>query len=139
MEHTHTFAMIKPDAVRNGHIGAIIAAIEKAEFLIKAMRMTQLDNADAASFYKVHAHRPFYGECCAFIASGPVVVMALEKLNAVVDFRDAIGATDPTQAASGTIREMFGASIECNAIHGSDSDENAAIELSFFFTGQELL
>lgn len=126
--------MIKPDAVQAGNIGAILAMIEKAGFRIAAMRMTKLSKARAAQFYEVHKERPFYEELCNYMSSGHIVALILEKENAVADFRKLIGATDPTKAEEGTIRKLFAKSIEANAIHGSDSDENAEIESSFFFS-----
>ena len=132
-----TFTMIKPDAVADGHIGAILGKISEAGFKIKAMKLTQLTVADAKKFYEVHAERPFYGELVEFMSSGPIVAAVLEKDNAVEDFRKLIGATNPAEAADGTIRKLFAKSIEANAVHGSDSDENAAIEGSFFFSQTE--
>lgn len=126
--------MIKPDAVQAGNIGAILAMIEKAGFRIVAMRMTKLSKARAGQFYEVHKERPFYDDLCTYMSSGHIVALILEKENAVADFRKLIGATDPAKAEEGTIRKMFAKSIEANAIHGSDSDENAAIEGSFFFS-----
>ncbi|GAB4124765.1 MAG: nucleoside-diphosphate kinase [Raineya sp.] len=126
--------MIKPDAVQAGNTGAILAMIEKAGFRIVAMRMTKLSKARAGQFYEVHKERPFYEDLCNYMSSGHIVALILEKENAVADFRKLIGATDPAKAEEGTIRRMFAKSIEANAIHGSDSDENAAIEGSFFFS-----
>lgn len=126
--------MIKPDAVGNGHIGAILAMINKAGFSIVAMELTQLSKNDAQEFYAVHNERPFYGELVDFMTSGPIVAAILEKDNAVADFRTLIGATNPAEAADGTIRKSYAESISANAVHGSDSDENAAIEGSFFFS-----
>jgi nucleoside-diphosphate kinase len=126
--------MIKPDAVQAGNIGAILAMIEKAGFRIAAMRMTKLSKARAAQFYEVHKERPFYEDLCNYMSSGHIVALILEKENAVADFRKLIGATDPAKAEEGTIRKLFAKSIEANAIHGSDSDENAEIESSFFFS-----
>jgi len=134
MATNKTFSMIKPDAVQAGNIGAILAMIEKAGFRIAAMRMTKLSKARAAQFYEVHKERPFYEELCNYMSSGHIVALILEKENAVADFRKLIGATDPTKAEEGTIRKLFAKSIEANAIHGSDSDENAEIESSFFFS-----
>ena len=128
-----TFTMIKPDAVADGHIGAILGKITDAGFKVKAMKLTQLTIADAKKFYEVHAERPFYGELTAFMSSGPIVAAVLEKDNAVEDFRKLIGATNPAEAAEGTIRKLFARSMGENAVHGSDSDENAAIEGHFFF------
>ncbi len=129
--------MIKPDAVKAGHIGAILAKINEAGFRIVAMKMTKLSMEKAGEFYAVHKERPFYGELCEFMSSGHIVAAILEKENAVADFRTVIGATNPAEAAEGTIRKMFAKSIGENAVHGSDSDENAAIEGSFFFSGLE--
>lgn len=129
-----TFTMIKPDAFGAGNSGAIIKMIEEAGFSIKAMRLTKLTEELAGKFYEVHKERPFYGDLIAYMSSGPIVAMILEKENAVEDFRKLIGATDPTKAEDGTIRKLFAKSIEANAIHGSDSDENALIEGSFFFS-----
>ena len=132
-----TFTMIKPDAVQNGHIGAILEKINGAGFRIVAMKLTQLSRNDAGQFYAVHAERPFYGELVEYMTSGPIVAAILEKDNAVADFRTLIGATNPAEAAEGTIRKLYAQSIAANAIHGSDSDENAAIEGAFFFTARE--
>jgi nucleoside-diphosphate kinase len=131
--------MIKPDAFVNGHTGAIIDQIVKAGFRLVAMKMTQLTPEKAGEFYAIHKERPFYGELVEFMSSGPIVAAILEKDNAVEAFRTLIGATNPANAAEGTIRKMFAESIGRNAIHGSDSDENAAIEGSFFFSGLEKL
>lgn len=130
--------MIKPDAISNGYTGAIIKMIEEAGFRIVAMKKTQLSPERAGEFYAIHKERSFFGELCAYMSSGPIVPMLLEKKNAVEDFRGLIGATDPKKAAPGTIRALFAKSIEANAIHGSDSDTNAEIEASFFFSGLEL-
>ena len=132
-----TFTMIKPDAVKAGNIGAILAMINAAGFRIRAMKMTQLSMEKAGQFYEVHKERPFYGELCAFMSSGPIVAAILEKSNAVADFRTIIGATDPAKADEGTIRKLYATSVGENAVHGSDSDENALIEGSFFFSGLE--
>jgi nucleoside-diphosphate kinase len=132
-----TFTMIKPDAVEANNIGPILAMMNKAGFKIKAMRYLQLSKADAGNFYLVHKDRPFYGELVDYMSSGPIVAAVLEKNNAVADFRKLIGATDPTKAEDGTIRKLFAKSIAANAVHGSDSDENAAIEGNFFFSGLE--
>lgn len=126
--------MIKPDAVQNGHTGAIIDHIIKAGFRIVAMKYTRLSNETAGKFYEVHQARPFYGELVKYMSSGPIVAAILEKENAVEDFRKLIGATDPAKAEPGTIRNLFATSIEANAIHGSDSDENAAVEGNFYFS-----
>jgi nucleoside-diphosphate kinase len=132
-----TFTMIKPDAVQGGHIGGILAMINKAGFRIKAMKMTKLSLEKAGQFYEVHKERPFYGELCEFMSSGHIVAAILEKENAVADFRTLIGATNPADAAEGTIRKMYAKSLGENAVHGSDSDENAIIEGNFFFSGLE--
>ena len=132
-----TFTMIKPDAVQNGHIGAILEKINGAGFRIVAMKLTQLSRNDAGQFYAVHAERPFYGELVEYMTSGPIVAAILEKDNAVGDFRTLIGATNPAEAAEGTIRKLYAQSIAANAIHGSDSDENADIEGAFFFPARE--
>lgn len=129
--------MIKPDAVEAGNIGAITKMIEEAGFTIKAMKLTKLSSERAGEFYEVHKERPFYNDLCTYMSSGAIVPMILEKNNAVEDFRTLIGATNPQDAAKGTIRNLFATSIEANAIHGSDSDENAAIEGNFFFAGTE--
>lgn len=129
--------MIKPDAVANGHIGGILDQIIKAGFSIKAMKLTSLSAEKAGEFYAVHKERPFYGDLVKFMSSGPIVAAILEKDNAVEEFRKLIGATDPKKAEPGTIRNLFAESIEANAVHGSDSDENAAIEGSFFFSAFE--
>ncbi len=129
--------MLKPDAVSAGNSGAIIRLIEEAGFRIVAMKKTQLSHAKAGEFYAVHKERPFYKDLCAYMSSGSIIPIILEKDNAVENFRKLIGATDPTKAAEGTIRKLFATSIEANAIHGSDSDENAAIEGSFFFSSLE--
>jgi nucleoside-diphosphate kinase len=129
--------MIKPDATRKGDTGAILDQIIKAGFAIKAMKWTKLTKEQAGLFYDVHRERPFYGELVDFMSSGPIVAAILEKDNAVADFRTLIGATNPEQAAEGTIRKRFAASVGENAVHGSDSDENAAIEGNFFFSSLE--
>src|SRR5687767_1203701 len=137
MAGNRTFTMIKPDAVSANNTGAITKMIEEAGFRIIAMKKTQLTPERAGQFYAIHKERPFYKDLCAYMSSGPIVPMILEKANAVEDFRKLIGATDPTKAAPGTIRNLFAKSIEANAIHGSDSDENAEIEGAFFFSGLE--
>lgn len=137
MATNRTFTMVKPDAVADGNSGAIIKMIEEAGFRIVAMKKTLLTNARAGEFYAVHAARPFYGELCEYMSSGAIIPMILEKENAVADFRLLVGATDPTKADEGTIRKLFAKSIGANAIHGSDSDENAGIEGNFFFGGLE--
>ena len=130
--------MIKPVAVENGHIGAILEKITSAGFKIIAMKYTQLSRRDAQQFYAIHRDRPFFGELVQFMTRGPIVSAILEKDNAVDDFRALIGATNPMEAAEGTIRKLFAKDIGENAIHGSDSDENAAIEGSFHFSGREI-
>lgn len=137
MATNRTFTMLKPDAVANGHIGAILEKINASGFRIVALKMTQLTKADAEAFYAVHAERPFYGELVSYMTEGPIVAAILEKDNAVEDFRTLIGATNPAEAAEGTIRQMYAESISANAVHGSDSDENAAIECAFHFAGKE--
>lgn len=137
MQGRTTFTMIKPDAVSSGHSGAIIKMMEEAGFYIQAMKKTQIRKAVAGQFYAVHKERPFYQDLCNYMSSGPIIAMVLTKENAVEDFRVLIGATDPTNAAPGTIRQIFGTSIEANAVHGSDSDENAIIEAGFFFSQLE--
>jgi nucleoside-diphosphate kinase len=137
MSGNRTFTMIKPDAVEKNYIGAILEKINAAGFTIKAMKYTQLSETAAGAFYAVHKERPFYGELVEYMSSGPIVAAILEKDNAVADFRTLIGATNPAEAAEGTIRKLYAESISANAIHGSDSDENAAIEGSFFFSELE--
>lgn len=134
MPTNRTFTMIKPDATIAGNTGAIIKMIEEAGFKIVAMKKTQLTMQTAGQFYEVHAERPFYNSLCEYMCSGNIVPMILEKENAVADFRKLIGATNPALAEAGTIRNLFAKSIEANAVHGSDSDENAQIEGSFFFS-----
>jgi nucleoside-diphosphate kinase len=129
--------MIKPDAVENNHIGPILAKINEAGFRIKALKYTKLSKEDAGKFYAIHKERPFFGELVDYMSSGPIVAAILEKDNAVEDFRTLIGATDPAKAAPGTIRNLFAKSIAANAVHGSDSDENAVIEGSFYFSELE--
>ncbi|PZX54707.1 nucleoside diphosphate kinase [Algoriphagus ratkowskyi] len=137
MATNRTFTMIKPDAFAEGNSGAILKMIEEAGFKIVAVKATQLTPAIAGKFYEVHAARPFYADLCAYMSSGPIIAAILEKDNAVEDFRKLIGATNPADAAEGTIRKIFAKSIEANAVHGSDSDENAAIEGSFYFSMTE--
>jgi nucleoside-diphosphate kinase len=132
-----TFTMIKPDAFSKGHSGAILDKIVKSGFGIIGLKLTKLSAEKAGEFYAVHKQRPFYGELVDFMSSGPVIAAILEKDNAVADFRKLIGATDPAKADPGTIRKLFAASLGENAIHGSDSDENAKIESDFFFSGLE--
>lgn len=134
MAGNRTFTMIKPDAVAAGNAGAITKMIEEAGFRIVAIKKTQLNAELAGLFYEIHKERPFYGDLCKYMSSGPIIPMILEKDNAVEDFRKLIGATDPSKAAPGTIRALFAKSIDANAIHGSDSDENAQIEGNFFFS-----
>ena len=134
MATNRTFTMIKPEAVANGHIGAILERINAAGFRIVSMKKTELTSEFAGAFYAVHKERPFYGELVSYMSSGPIVAAILEKDNAVSDFRALIGATDPSEAADGTIRKEFAESKAKNAIHGSDSDENAKIEGAFFFS-----
>ena len=133
-----TFTMIKPGAVKNGHIGAILNKINEGGFEIVALKYTKLSKEKAGEFYAVHKERPFYGELVDFMSSGPIVAAALRKTNAVEDFRTLIGATNPSEAAEGTIRALFATSIGENAVHGSDSDENALIEANFHFSGTEM-
>jgi nucleoside-diphosphate kinase len=137
MSTNRTFTMIKPDAVTSNNIGGIVEMIEAAGFRIVGMKKMQLTPADAGQFYEVHKERPFYSELCEFMSSGPIIPMLLEKENAVSDFRILIGSTDPAEAAEGTIRKKYAKSKGENAVHGSDSDENAAIEASFFFSAIE--
>lgn len=132
-----TFTMIKPDATTAGNTGKILDKIIEAGFSIKAMKLTRLSKEEAGKFYAVHKERPFFGELVEYMTSGPIVAAILEKDNAVEDFRTLIGATDPTKAAEGTIRRMFAQSIAANAVHGSDSDENALIEGAFYFSERE--
>lgn len=134
-----TFIIIKPDAVKNGHTGNILARIEKEGFKILGMRLTRLSKTDAQKFYEVHKERPFYDDLCNFMISGPVVVAVLQAENAVQKWRDLIGATDPAQAAEGTIRKLYAESKEANAVHGSDSPENAKTEIAFFFKDTDLV
>lgn len=137
MSTNRTFTMIKPDAVANGHIGAIINDITAAGFKIVALKYTKLTPETAGKFYDVHKDRPFYADLVSFMSSGPIVAAILEKDNAIEDFRKLIGATNPAEAAEGTIRQKYAKSIDANAVHGSDSDENAQIEGDFFFTAAE--
>ena len=137
MATNRTFTMIKPDAVANGHIGAIIDKITKSGFKIIALKYTALSAEKAGQFYEVHKERPFYSALVTFMSSGPIVAAILEKDNAIEDFRKLIGATYTAKAEEGTIRNLFAKSIDANAVHGSDSDENAAIEGSFFFSAFE--
>ncbi len=134
-----TLTIVKPDAVRAGNAGAILAHLEKEGFTILGLRKLHLSDAQARAFYAVHAERPFYGSLVSFMTSGPVVVAALSRDNAVRHLRDTMGATDVAKAEPGTLRALYGTSIEENAVHGSDSNENAAIETAFFFAGADLL
>jgi nucleoside-diphosphate kinase len=136
---SRTFAMIKPDAVQAGNAGKIIAHIQQAGFRIVGMKLTQISRQQAEKFYEVHAARPFYGELVEFMSSGPSVVLALDAENAVTLWRETIGATDPAEAAEGTIRKLYAESKGKNAVHGSDADETAAAEIAFFFSGTELV
>lgn len=134
-----TFAIIKPDAVAAGQTGDIIALIQKAGFRIVGMKMKRLSQLEAEGFYAVHKERPFYGSLVTFMTEGPVVVMALEAPDAIKKWRDTMGATNPANAAEGTIRKRFATSIERNCVHGSDAPETAAVEIPFFFSSAELL
>ncbi len=134
-----TFAIIKPDAVASGHTGQILAMIEKAGFRIRGLKMTRLSKQQAEAFYEVHRERPFYGGLVTFMTEGPVVVLALERDNAIKHWREVMGATNPEKAAEGTIRKNFATSIERNSVHGSDAPETAAVEIPFFFSMSELL
>ena len=132
-----TFTMIKPDAMKNGHAGVILDRFIKEGYKIVALKLTKLSAEKAGEFYAIHKERPFYGELVEFMSSGPITAAILEKENAVADFRVLIGATNPAQAAEGTIRKLYATSLGENAVHGSDSDENAKIEGDFFFNGLE--
>jgi len=138
MRKTYTFSMIKPDAVENGYIGPILDKITSSGFKIIAMKFTQLSLRDAKEFYSIHKSKPFFAELIKFMTRGPIVAIILEKDNAVEDFRSLIGSTDPDKAEKGTIRKLFASSVGENAIHGSDSDENAKIESVFHFSGREI-
>ncbi|MGB2086866.1 MAG: nucleoside-diphosphate kinase [Flavobacteriaceae bacterium] len=138
MTNNRTFTMIKPDAVENGHTGAIIEKITAAGFRIVALKKTQLSLSDAQAFYSVHKERPFFEELVTFMSRGPIIAAILEKENAVDDFRTLIGATNPAEAAEGTIRQLFATSMGENAVHGSDSNDNAALEGAFHFSGREI-
>ena len=138
MATNRTFTMLKPDAIENGHMGKILDMIIQAGFQIKAMKYTRLSEEQAKKFYEVHSERPFYCELVEYMTSGPIVAAILEKENAVADFRALIGATDPAEAAEGTIRKAYAESKGRNAVHGSDSDENAEIEGKFHFTAAEI-
>lgn len=134
-----TLAIIKPDAVRDNYIGEIISLITKAGFKVKALKMMQLTTEAAKEFYAIHKERPFYKDLVEYMTSGPCVPIALEKTNAVEDYRKLIGATDPAEAVEGTVRKLYATSKAYNAVHGSDSNENAEIEISFFFSKEELI
>ena len=134
-----TLAIIKPDAVNDNHVGEIISMINKAGFKIKAFKMIKLSVDATKAFYEIHKEKPFYGELVEYMTSGPCVPIALEKENAVDDYRKLIGATDPAKAAEGTVRKLYARSVQFNAVHGSDSDENAAKEIAFFFSSKELI
>ena len=138
MATNRTFTMIKPEAVENGHIGAILERINAAGFTIVAMKKTALTSEKAGEFYAVHKERPFYGDLVDYMSSGPIVAAILEKENAVTDFRTLIGATNPEEAAEGTIRKLYANSVGENAVHGSDSDENSLIETQFHFSQSEI-
>lgn len=138
MANNRTFTMLKPDSVEKGNIGPILEKITSSGFRIVAMKLTQLTTADAEAFYDIHKERPFFGDLVTYMTRGPIVAAILEKDNAVEDFRALIGVTNPVEAAEGTIRNMFADSISENAVHGSDSDENAAIEGTFHFSGREM-
>ncbi|MDR3739505.1 MAG: nucleoside-diphosphate kinase [Terracidiphilus sp.] len=134
-----TFSIVKPDAVRNGYTGAIVAEIAKAGFKIVAIKKASISVAQAQGFYHVHKERPFFGDLCAFMSSGPLVLMVLEKENAIADLRKLMGATNPANAEEGTIRKQFAGSIQENAIHGSDAEDTAAFEIGYWFAGFELI
>ncbi len=134
-----TFSIIKPDAVAAGNAGAVLSRIEKAGFRVVALRMRSLSRAEAEGFYHVHRESPFFAGLCGFMSSGPCITMVLERENAIAGLREIMGATDPAKAAAGTIRKDFAASIERNAIHGSDAPGTAAFEISYFFPGVELV
>ena len=137
MATNRTFTMIKPDATQENHVGGILSMIEEAGFRIVALKKVRLTPERAGQFYEVHKERPFYGDLVKYMSGGPIVAAILEKDNAVADFRTLIGATNPAQAAEGTIRKKYAKSIEANAVHGSDSDENALVEGNFFFGSGE--
>ena len=138
MRTDRTFTMLKPDSVEKGNVGPILEKITSAGFRIAAMKLTQMTIADAEAFYAIHKERPFFGELVEYMTRGPIVAAVLEKENAVEDFRTLIGATNPAEAAEGTIRKLYAASIGENAVHGSDSNENAEIESQFHFAGREI-
>lgn len=137
MQEDFTFAIIKPRAVANKHAGPILARINEAGFWIAALKMVRMTRSQAEEFYSIHSERPFYNDLVEFMSAGPVIVMILKKQNAVEEFRKLIGSTDPAKADEGTIRKMYATSLQMNAIHGSDSQENAKLEASFFFSGFE--
>jgi nucleoside-diphosphate kinase len=134
-----TFSIVKPDAVRNGHTGGILAAIDKAGFKIVAIRKQSISKRQAEGFYAVHEGKPFFDSLCTFMSSGPLVLMVLEKDNAIADLRKLMGATNPANAEEGTIRKQFAGSIQENAIHGSDGEDTAAFEIGYWFAGYELI
>jgi nucleoside-diphosphate kinase len=134
-----TFSIVKPDAVKNGYAGAILADIEKAGFKIVSIRKQSISKAQAQGFYYVHAQRPFFNELCDFMSSGPLLLMVLEKDNAIADLRALMGATNPANAEEGTIRKKYAESIQANAIHGSDAEETAKFEIGYWFAGYELI
>ena len=138
MANNRTFTMLKPDAVEKGHIGAILEKITASGFKIVAMKLTQMTKTDAKIFYAIHKERPFFQDLVTYMTRGPIVAAILEKENAVDDFRTLIGATNPAEAADGTIRKLYAESISENAIHGSDSDDNAEIEGNFHFAGRDI-
>jgi nucleoside-diphosphate kinase len=138
MASNRTLAIVKPDAVQTGKTGAIIAHLQREGFIVRAARLVRLSQAEAGAFYEVHRGRPFYGDLVSFMTSGPCLPMALERDDAVAYYRTVIGATDPAEAAEGTVRRLFAESKGRNAVHGSDSDENAAREIAFLFTEAEL-
>lgn len=138
MTNNRTYTMVKPTAVKKGYTGAIMAKIAEGGFKIIAAKMTHLTKADAEKFYEIHKDRPFYEDLTTFMSSGPILAMVIEKDNAVEDYRNYIGATNPEEAEEGTIRKLYGTNLGENAVHGSDSDENAANEIKFFFSDREI-
>ena len=134
-----TFTMIKPDAVQNGHVGAILEKITTAGFVIRGLKMTQISQSEAEAFYNVHKERPFFQELVDFMISGSILVQIIEAKGAVSYYREVMGSTNPDEAKEGTIRKLYGTNIQCNAVHGSDSIENANIETSFFFSKLEMI
>ncbi|MHB8762837.1 MAG: nucleoside-diphosphate kinase [Deferrisomatales bacterium] len=134
-----TFAIVKPDATARNIVGKILSRIEEEGFTIKAMKKLRLTKGDAECFYAVHRDRPFYGSLTAFMSSGPVVVMCLEREDAIAKWREVMGATNPANAAEGTIRKVYAVDLEKNSVHGSDAPETAAVEIAFFFSGMELV